>query len=263
MTDIFMHIYKLCAITTKKPQNMNRNDLAKAHIKNRLQLRKALSQQKLLLNSSIKTGNKLQEYLSIRIYILLYVAYLETSLNYLLYHYHKQLHEKDLEKMLSETSQEKRWQKLLEFSFRSNFLNKKETKNLDLIDLGHTNYHRYVYIKQLLDNEITSFIGIRNKLAHGQWAIALNNEGTDKVQETTTKIWTLSKKECLHVKNIIDNFLSLMEAVVASKINFGNTYDTLVHKIEFTKRTHSVSYNWIINDMKRRFEAFDRQVVKK
>lgn len=242
---------------------MERSELAKTHAKNKAQLRKALNQQKLILNNSIKTGNDLQEHLSIRIYIFLYVALLETSLNHLLYYYYKQINQKELEQILEEGSQEKRWNKLIHIIFRNNFLAKKTTKKFDLLDLGYTNFNRYMYLKQLLDSEITSFIGLRNKLSHGQWAIALNTEGTEKVQETTTKLWTLNKKDCLHIKNIIENYLKIMECLIASKSTFIKNYDDLVHKIEFTKQTHNVSYDWIIKEMKRKYSAFDRQVKKR
>ncbi len=242
---------------------MDRNELAKTHAKNKAQLRKALNQQKLILNNAIKTGNKLQEHLCLRIYIFLYLALLETSLNFLLYYYHKQINIRDLNSILTEGSQEKKWNKLIDLAFRNNYLAGKTSKNLDLVDLGLTNHSRYLYIKKLLETEITSFIGIRNKLAHGQWAIALNNEGTDKIQETTTKLWTLSKKDCLHVKNIVENYLKITECLIASKDNLNKVYDSYVHKIEFTKHTHAVSYEWIITDMKRRYKAFDRKVIKK
>ena len=184
---------------------------------------------------------------------------LETTLNYILFNYHKQIDDNQRKKILAETSQEKRWNSLIEISFRDKYLNKKASKSLDLVDLGHTNYKRYKLLKQILENEITIFIGIRNKLAHGQWAIALNNEGTDKVQETTSKIWTLTKKECMYVKNIVDNFSALIEMLVASKTNFEKCYDIYIHKIEYTKRLQTNSYDWIISEMKRKYKKIGKK----
>ena len=54
-----------------------------------------------------------------------------------------------------------------------------------------------------------------------------------------------------------------MECLIASKTTFDKTYDSLVHKIEFTKQSHITSYGWIIQEMKRKYGAFDRQIKKK
>ncbi len=242
---------------------MDRKELAKIHARNKEQLKKAINQQNLILNNAIKTQNKLQEYLSIRIYLIIHTAWLETTLSFLIHHYFKQINDSERETILSESSQEGRWRKLIEVSFRSQYLHKKTSRELDIVGLGHSTFNRYKYLIEILDNDITTFIGIRNKLAHGQWAIALNNEGTDKVQDVTTKLWTLTKKDCLTLKNIATNFSSLVEFLIASKNKFETNYDKYVNKIEFTKRTHAISYSWLIEDMRRRYSSFNRTPTKK
>lgn len=242
---------------------MDAKDLARIHAKNKNQLKKAINQQNLILNNAIKTENKLQEYLSIRIYLILYTAWLETTLSLIIHYYSTQINEFERTAILSETSQEKRWKKLIEISFRTQYLNRKTTKNLDLVDLGHSAFNRYTYLNDILEKEITVFIGIRNKLAHGQWAVALNNEGTDKTQDVTTKLWTLTKKDCMMLKNFASNFSNLIEMLVASKSKFEANYDIYVNKIEYTKRSHSVSYEWLINEMKQKYSAYNRIPTKK
>jgi hypothetical protein len=242
---------------------MELKELAKIHAKNKSQLKKAISQQNLILNNAIKSENKLQEYLSIRIYLMLYTAWLETTLNLIIYYYNTQINDYDRKNILAESSQEKKWKKLIDTSFRNQYLNRKTSKNLDLVDLGHSAYNRYTYLIDLLENEITVFIGIRNKLAHGQWAVALNNEGTDKTQDITTKLWTLTKKDCMTLKNYANNFSHLIEMLVSSKSNFETNYDKYVNKIEFTKRTHSISYDWLIDVMKNKYDSYNRTPTKK
>lgn len=116
---------------------------------------------------------------------------------------------------------------------------------------------------KILEEEIIVSISIRNKLAHGQWAVAFNNDGSDKQQDITAKIWKLTKKDTIILKNVVDNFLNLIEFLVASKNKFEEKYDLHVNKIETTKDHMKTKFQWVIDEMKKRYNSFDRISVKK
>lgn len=242
---------------------MTNQELAKAHAKNKKQLRKAKTQIKLALNRAIKEKNEILEYVNIRLYFLLSVAWLESTLNFILNYYGPNIGDSDKKLVEIESSQESKWRKLIELSFRRQYLGGNKNKALNVLNLGHTNFGRYQNLNEILDNQVTIFIGIRNKLAHGQWAIALNNEGTSKQQDTTSAIWKLTKKDTILLNKHIEVFSNLIEFLVASKIKFEENNDKQIHKLERTKHDMETSYQWVLDEMNRRYSGYDRKPVKK
>ncbi len=241
---------------------MTNKELAKIHAKNRAKLNSALTHHKQQMNLSIKSENDLIANVNIRMYLILYVAWLENSLQYIINVYHKQINSYLRNDILSQRSQIDMWEFLIKAKFREHYLKNKQ-KEFNILNLGHSNYNRYDYLINTILPRVSSFIIIRNKLAHGQWAVALNNEGTDKVQETTAKIWTLNKKDTLLAKNILEKFVKIIDSLVASKNAFENSFDQNVYKIEHSLYQFDTKYEWIISDMKRKYNAVSRDIVKK
>jgi hypothetical protein len=68
---------------------------------------------------------------------------------------------------------------LLEFSFRKNY-SLTINQILSAERIGDTNYHRYLKLREIVEKELKPFVELRNRLAHGQWAIAFNVEGSFK-----------------------------------------------------------------------------------
>ena len=230
---------------------MNRFDIAKAHAKNRSKIKQAITQMNRSLNQAIKDNKKELEDANIRMLIILHAAYLESTLPYLLYFYGAQIKMVSVNYILSKPSEYDKWVSFIEYCFRRNFLDGKR-RALNLINLKHTNYQRYIYLKETLDNDIRAIIEIRNKLAHGQWAIAFNSEGDSKNQEVTSKIWTLSKKDVLAVRNVVLRFTVLMESLISSGEHFQSSFDTQVGALEENKLIHEQRYDWIIDTIKSR-----------
>ena len=230
---------------------MTRFEIAKAHAKNRRKIIQAITQLNRSLNQAIKENkNELQD-ANVRTIVMLYASYLEASLGYIVHFYGAQISVVNKDNILSQSSHIDKWNYLIDTLFRKRYLDGKR-KAFNLINLGHTNFHRYEYIKSLLNTEIKTTIEIRNKLAHGQWAIAFTSDGDEKSQEITTKIWTLTKKDVLATKNIVINFIRIMEKLSASGQGFKETFDDSVYKLEATKEEHDIRYDWLINELKRR-----------
>jgi hypothetical protein len=128
-------------------------------------------------------------------------------------------------------------------------------KALNLINLKHANFERYQYLKKTLDEDVRATIEIRNKLAHGQWAVAFNSDGDGKNQEVTAKIWTLSKKDTLMVRSLVVQFSKIMESLISSKDHFVSSFDDNVGALEENKLAHEERYNWIIESIKSKKRA--------
>jgi len=230
---------------------LTRFELAKAHAKNRKKIKQAITQLNRSLNQAIKENKVELQEANIRVIIILYSSFLEASLGYIVHFYGAQISVTNKNNTLSRSSELDKWNYLIDLLFRKRYLNGK-SKSFNLINLGHTNFHRYEYIKNLLNNEIQTIIEIRNKLAHGQWAVAFTSDGDATNQDTTTRIWTLSKKDVLATKNIVTNYIRLVEKLIASDSSFKETFDDVVHKLEATKIEHETRYNWIISELKRK-----------
>lgn len=240
---------------------MTTKELAKIHSKNRAKLNRALTHHKLQMNETIKKEEEYKSSVNIRFYLILYVAWLETSLQYIIHNYDKQINEHLRSNILNSRSQIEMWDHLIRIKFREHYMGGKD-KKFNIRNLGHTAFTRHEYINNLLINEVAAFIEIRNKLAHGQWAIALNNEGTAKVQSTTSKLWTLTKKDTLLAKNILSRFVILVDSLTASKISFEKCFDLQVEKLEKSLYQFNTKHEWIVLDMKRRYNSVSR-VIKK
>lgn len=230
---------------------MNRYDIAKAHAKNRTKIKQAITQLNRSLNQAIKENKKELEYANIRMIMVLYAAYLESSLSYLLYFHGAQIKMTSVDYILGKSTVYDRWKHFTDYSFRRNFLEGKR-RALNLVNLRHTNFNRYQYINNMIDNEIKAVIEIRNKLAHGQWAIAFNSDGDEKNLEVTTKLWTLSKKDVIATKNIVTRFTEIMHALISSKEHFSNTFDEAVGALEENKITHEQQYNTMLESIKKK-----------
>lgn len=225
--------------------------MGKAHAKNRAKIKKAITALNRSLNQAIKENKKELEHANMRMIIILYAAYLESTLSYLLYSYESQIKIQSINYILNKRSEYDRWQAFIEFTFRRNFLSGKR-KSLNLVNLKHTNYQRYVYITELLDNDVRAVIEIRNKLAHGQWAIAFNSDGDGKNSDITTKLWTLTKKDVMTTKNIVVKFSEIMEAAISSAESFTSSFDNAVGALEENKISHEEQYAWLLSEIKRK-----------
>ncbi len=230
---------------------MNRYDIAKAHAKNRTKIRKAITQLNRSLNQAIKENKKELENANIRMMMILYAAYLESTLSYLLYFHGAQIKIVSVNYIIEKSTVHDRWHHFIDFCFRRNFLRGKR-RALNLVNLKHTNFNRYNYLKSMIDNEIRAIIEIRNKLAHGQWAVAFNSDGDDKNHEVTTKIWTLSKKDVMAAKNIVTKFTEIMDALISSKEHFSSIFDDAVGALEENKIAHEEQYTMMLNEIRRK-----------
>jgi hypothetical protein len=235
---------------------MTRKEICEAHAKNRAKLHKAITHLEIALNSAIRAGNKEQDYALVRLIAILRIAWVESSLACIL-HSKNVLTDNQVVFIRSLPSETSKWHGLCDFLFRLQYLGGKQ-KALNRLNLGVSTYNRFILLNEVLDKYIGPFIELRNKLAHGQWHIALTNDGTDKNPDMTSNVWTLSKKELLLIKTISQSTVRLFGMLIVGTKQFEADFDKVFARIELASVEIEKRYADAMDAMRRSVEARKR-----
>lgn len=103
----------------------------------------------------------------------------------------------------------------------------------------------------LLNNEIECVISLRNRLAHGQWKIALNTDKTDINQEITALLNTMGKVDLIINKNVFRNFAITISNLAMSRKAFEKQYDDRMLRIDETRKNISGREKYLIDHLRR------------
>lgn len=142
-----------------------------------------------------------------------------------------------------------KWLALVDYFFRDKYFRNQQRK-LDEMNLGSTNYQRYFKLRQIIQEDLGPFIELRNRIAHGQWAVTFNYTGFEKNQELTTHAWKLSKKQIMLLKAFITNLPPLIRALITSRATFERDYDKYVNRIVKAKHDADMKFEWILTQRK-------------
>ncbi len=137
-----------------------------------------------------------------------------------------------------------KWDSLNDYYFKVQYF-KRQDRELNELNLGLTNFSRYTAIHNFIHNNLKLFVEMRNKLAHGQWAVSFNRSGNDKNQQITTNIWKLSKKEIMLIKSISKNLPPLMKLLITSRKTFERDVDRYMHKLIKAQNDADMKYEWL------------------
>ena len=207
------------------------SQLSRAHIKNLLTLRKATKQVNRDLNAAIKVEDELKEQLYTRLLILIWMTWAECKMNVLLTE-PAQVTPRDAQFVTANANSEiERWRLLLDMFFRSRYPGGSPSKPLDRLTLGHANYHRYTTASGLIDR-VGVYFEIRNRLAHGQWHVALNYDLSATNQELSQSIWRLTKTDTLVLKRHLTALANILGELVASSHAFEAGFDAHIHQVD-------------------------------
>lgn len=181
---------------------------------------------------SVRKGTKVQELeldnIFAKLILPLWISLFEIELDLIVYGYpmFDSLIATDTFGRKSEVS---KWTDVVNTAFRAQYgINPK--RPIDANSLGDTNFHRYQKIAEAIA-KVDSYIQVRNRLAHGQWAIAFNDTGRDKNQKLTQQAWTLSKKDLMIVKIYHKNMPHLINDLCTSRRGFETNYDKYMNRI--------------------------------
>jgi len=206
-------------------------DVGKAHLKNLSVLRKATKLIDRELNLSIRGKNEFKEQIYLRILLLLWMTWAECKLNTLLT-VPPQVSDVD-RKYINENAKSEidRWLLLLELFIRRRYLDDNRKKPLDRLTLGHTAFTRYSTVREMIER-ISTYIEIRNRLAHGQWHIALNSNLNAENPQITQSIWKITKTDILVLKRHLIVLGAIINDLISSKSAFENGFDRYLKQLD-------------------------------
>jgi hypothetical protein len=143
---------------------MRMREFEKLHSLNRKQVQKAITQLNRSLHNAISKGEDDLAYVNVRCLFILWVSWLECSLNIILHSANK-LSYSERRDIIKRRTEIDRWSRLIEVSFTKYYLEGRR-RVLNKINLGATAFYRYSEFNSILNEHIATFIEVRNRLAH-------------------------------------------------------------------------------------------------
>jgi hypothetical protein len=175
---------------------------------------------------AIKAATELSSLL--KLYAFLVGAWAEVRLQKVLYEPNA-FADSDRASIKGQRTQLDQWKRTVEIAFRKHY-SISEPQPLSL--LPFTPRARYGAIAALLDNELQLVINVRNKLAHGQWAYALNSEGTAIETNMMRELRTENFMSLQFKDDLIGNIAEIVNTLVISKPTFERDFDALFKMLE-------------------------------
>jgi len=217
--------------------------------KNRRQIKMTITHLNRFHLNALHRGSKLSEVSLDNIYsklvLILWVSLLEVEFNILITEQNIFTQTFILKNNISGKSEVGKWISLIDYFFKEQYFHKQD-RELDIINLGDINYHRYETLSRLIKDDLRPFIELRNRLAHGQWSVAFNCTAVERNQKLTTLIWSLSKKEIMLLKSFVANVPILVRMLISSRNTFERDYDRYINRIIKAKHDADMKYRWIL-----------------
>ena len=185
-----------------------------------------------LFNEAIKCNSVDNITLLTKLYALFYSAYAEVAFQKLIntpYGFEQSL----IDEINRQRNLEEKWVKCIELAFKHLDEKEKERK----VNAGEL-ANKKRRIKEILDLYIIEPSHIRNKIAHGQWSVCLNNDCSNVNNEITVKISNLDFVQVDRLFSIYESFRQCIEDIIESpKTHFRDYYDTLCKLEEYINKT--------------------------
>jgi hypothetical protein len=200
-------------------------DLFRFRIDNLREVKRAITAIDIPIKAAIREGDAHRESFLTKLYMLLMAAKLECRLEKLLYQ-PDGFDDQQRAEVTRQQTQLDRWLKAVEVAFRFQY-------NVGRPDaLNFTARKQYEELVDLIEKELRPLIELRNKLAHGQWAYALTNDGTaiaqQQMQDMKTMTYTTVRLRGRLADHICDTIHELVVARHAAKRNFDRHYRRIV-----------------------------------
>ena len=182
-----------------------------------------------------------------KLLVILWTSLIEVEFNIIICDYN--LWHLGLEKF-SETNS---WFKLIEHYF----LNHYNQKKLSEVTLGCTAFHRFKTLSNVITKDLQFFIELRNKFAHGQWAIAFSGSQI-KNDKLTASIYTLTRKEIYLLRAIYKNLPSLTRLLAGSRTAFERDFDVYLNRIIRAKNDADLKFKWVLDQQNKKHKSLTR-----
>jgi hypothetical protein len=218
-----------------------------ACVKNVRELKKQGTALKRLFNQSVRRNDHSALHALKCLYALLYSSFAEASFLKVI-HTPYGFSENEILQIKEQGNLEKKWIKCLDLAFQKidSMSNKGEIQNKKLI------------ICRYIERYIVEPSQLRNKIAHGQWEVCLNNENTEVNIATTERIKQLDFVKVDILFLIYDKIGQVVEDLIESphRTHFRDFYYHITELEELISDTASWTFD---SKMKVLKEASDRQ----
>lgn len=244
----FWRIGVHCRIcTVKSPEKLYR-----FHVENLRAVDAGLERVARSIRDAIGRSDSHTVYAFVRVYALLLGAWAECRLRKLLYE-PSGFTNQQRTAIVSKQTQLDQWQAALEKAFRKQYNVKRAL--LSTNNLTFTAYSRYVALSEMLANDLRHIVELRNKLAHGQWAYPLNDDGNDVAQEQMDALRGETLLSLQLKKNLILRLSEIIHDLVVSEPTFQRDFDGHYRAVVETRRhLEKRSYDSYVNGIRVRWE---------
>lgn len=222
------------------------NSIYEACTENIKDLKKQRKRLLTLANRAIREKQESDLISLTRFYALLYSAYAEVSFLKLI-HSPNAFSDSEIEQIKRRRNLEEKWKKCVELAF------------LRLNTIGNAGEiaNKKQTILRILDEYIIGPSQIRNKIAHGQWSVCLNNDSSKINPIITQEIRQLDlvKIDCLF--SIYEKFQQcILDLVVSPRTHYRDYYSIITSLNEYIDMTK----NWTIETKKNKILCSEKQI---
>lgn len=227
--------------------SQQRKELLKSLRMNKRQVKLAINHLNSFHVRAVKTDSKVNELSLDNVFakqiLPLWVSLFEIELDILLYQ-NPIFEPLRNDSQFSRETEINRWLRVIDIAFRSAY-NIKPSQQLNIKTLGDTNFHRYKKVLGTVKDSLSIYVEMRNRIAHGQWAIAFGSYNRSKNQELTQKAWTLSKKDMMTIKVYYKNLPPLIHNLCLSSSAFDHVYDRHMYRINIVESEIDERFKWL------------------
>ncbi len=179
---------------------------------------------------AIKTENKDDEIVFTRLLSNTTVIWMEASILKICYD-NNSFTEEDILQIRDSQSLEQRIIGLINMAVCKRYNIPFTRKQLDE-ELMYTQRARYKGLIQLIQEDFTESINIRNKIAHGQWKYAYSSGTNALDQILTAKINSENIVGIQLKRNLFKNLMELIQNIAVDFVKYDSTFDVMYEKIE-------------------------------
>lgn len=203
-------------------------EIYKASVKNVKEVKKQAKVIKKLLNQALKENRVCEIDALTKTYALMYSAYAEVSFQKLIHTPHG-FSDDYIQQIEEKRNLTEKWEKCMELAIKQieNGGNKGEIAN------------KLKWLNKIMNNYIVHPSQIRNKIAHGQWSVCLNNNCTNINNDMTNELDNLDFVKVEKLFTIYEIFVQCVEDLIESpyKAHYRDFYSKLSELDAYVEKT--------------------------
>lgn len=224
-------------------------EIYEASCKNLREIKCRAKTVKRMINRAILENRKDEIITLTKMYVLIYSAFAEVSFLKLI-HTPYGFSEDYIEEIQKQRCLEEKWLKCFDLAF---------SKIVNESKLGDIN-NKKQKLKRILLEYIIEPSQIRNKIAHGQWLIAFNNQSSSINNATTEKIKNIDFVKIDILFNIYDKFQICIEDLIESpyKAHYKYYYTNITYLEEFIQKTKE----WTFESRKEKILSRKEKIIR-